>query len=81
MCAYSGDRANHNNWQRNCCKTESPHRLTEMHLPDAGHMMLDEEKGYSLVFSGWNDRSTREGVGLALNANAWAVLRQCHHTS
>ena len=49
--------------------------VTETHLSEAGHLMLDEEKGYRLVFSGRKDGTTLEGVGIALDAHAWAALR------
>ena len=32
--------------------------VTETHLSDAGHLMLDEENGYRLVFSGRKDGTT-----------------------
>ena len=49
--------------------------VTETLLSEAGHLMLDEEKGYRLVFSGRKDGTTLEEVGIALNAHAWAALR------
>ena len=49
--------------------------VTETFLSEEGHLMLDEEKGYRLVFSGRKDGTTLEEVGIALNAHAWAALR------
>ena len=49
--------------------------VTETHSPDSGEIVLDESKGCSMVFSGRQDGSTREGVGLALAPKAEAVLR------
>ena len=43
--------------------------------------MLDEENGHRLVFSGRKDGTTLEGVGLALDAHAWAALRHSHAVS
>ena len=51
--------------------------VTETHLPDSGEIVLDESRGCSMVFSGRQDGSTREGVGLALAPKAKAALR-CH---
>ena len=49
--------------------------MTETHIPDSGEMVLDESKGYTMVFYGRQDGSTREGVGLALAPHAKAALR------
>ena len=43
--------------------------------------MLDEENGYRLVFSGRKNGTTLEGIGLALDAHAWAALRHYHAVS
>ena len=47
--------------------------VTETHLSEAGYLMLDEEKGYRLVFSGRKDGTTL-GVGITLDAHAWSAL-------
>ena len=49
--------------------------VTKTHIPDSGEMVLDKSKGYTMVFSGRQDGSTREGVGLALAPHAKAALR------
>ena len=49
--------------------------VTEAHIPDSGEMVLDESKGYTMVFSGRQDGSTREGVELALAPHAKAALK------
>ena len=49
--------------------------VTKTHIPDSGEMVLDESKGYTMVFSGRQYGSTREGVGLALAPHAKASLR------
>ena len=38
--------------------------VTETHIPDSGEMVLDESNGYTMVFSGRQDGSKREGVDL-----------------
>ena len=55
--------------------------ILETHLSEAGHLMLDEENGYRLVFSGRKNGTTLEGIGLALDAHAWAALRHYHAVS
>ena len=57
------------------CNRISIMAVTETRLSEAGHLMLDEEKGYRLVFSGRKNETTLEVVGIALNAHAWAALR------
>ena len=48
---------------------------TKTHIPDSGEMVLDESKGYTMVFFTRQDGSTREGVRLTLAPHAKAALR------
>ena len=68
------------------CKTEQLARemkryrlsilaVTETHLPGEGEMVLEEESGYTMIFSGRQDERNMEGVGLALTPYARATMR------
>ena len=49
--------------------------VTETHLPGEGEMLLDESRGYRMIFSGRTDGRKAEGVGLAFSPYAWKALR------
>ena len=49
--------------------------VTETHLPGAGEMVLEEESGYTMVFSRRRDKRNVEGVGLVLTPHARATMR------
>ena len=49
--------------------------VTETHLPGEGEVMLDESTGHCMLFSGRQDGSSREGVGLALSRCARNAMR------
>ena len=49
--------------------------VTETHLAGEGEMVLDECRGYKMLFAGRKDGRAAEGVGLALTPHAWAALR------
>ena len=49
--------------------------VTETHLAGEGDMVLDEGRGYKMLFAGRKDGRAAEGVGLALTLHAWAALR------
>ena len=55
--------------------------VTETHLTGEGEMLLDEESGYTMFFSGRQDGHSREGVGLALSPYARAAMRHHHAVS
>ena len=48
--------------------------VTETHLPGEGEMLLDESRGYRMVFSGRVDGRKAEKVGLAFSPYAWKRL-------
>ena len=50
--------------------------VTETHLSEEGGMMvLAEESGYTVIFSGRQDEHYMEGVGLALTPHAGATMQ------
>ena len=49
--------------------------VTETHLPGEGEILLDEARGYKMIFSGRADGRKAEGVGLAFSPHAWNALR------
>ena len=49
--------------------------VTETHLPGEGEMVLEEESGYTMIFSGRRDKRNVEEVGLALTPHARATMR------
>ena len=49
--------------------------VTETHLAGEGEIVLDECRGYKMLFAGRKDGRAAEGVGLALTPHAWAALR------
>ena len=49
--------------------------VAETHLPGEGEMLLDESRGYRMIFSGRTDGRKAEGVGLAFSPYAWKALR------
>ena len=49
--------------------------VTEAHPPGEGEMVLEEESGYIMIFSGRQDERSMEGVGLALTPHARATMR------
>ena len=49
--------------------------MTETHLPGEGEMVLEEESGYTMIFSGRQDERNMEGVGLALTPYARATMQ------
>ena len=51
--------------------------VTETHISGEGVLSLEEEGGYTMLFSGRQDGRSVEGVGLALSPQARASLR--HH--
>ena len=55
--------------------------VTEAHLTGEGEMLLDEESGYTMFFSGREDGHSMEGVGLALSPYARAAMSHHHAVS
>ena len=49
--------------------------VTETHLPGEGEILLDESRGYKMIFSGRTDGRKAEGVGLAFSPQASNTLR------
>ena len=49
--------------------------VTETHLAGEGDMVLDEGRGYKMLFAERKDGRAAEGVGLALTPHEWAALR------
>ena len=55
--------------------------VPETQLPEEGEMVLAEESGYTMIFSGRQDEHNNEGVGLALTPRARATVRYHHAVS
>ena len=55
--------------------------VTETHIPGSGTLILHEEKGTTMMFSGRADSLMTEGVGLAINPRAKSTLRSRHPVS
>ena len=49
--------------------------VTETHLPGEGEMVLEEESGYTMIFSGRQDERSMVKVGVALTPHARATMR------
>ena len=49
--------------------------VTETHLSGEGEMVSDESRGHCMLFSGREDGSSREGVGLALSQHGRKAVR------
>ena len=49
--------------------------VTEIHLSGEDEMVLDESRGHCMLFSGRQDVSSREGVGLALSQHVRKAMR------